>query len=61
MVINVSFSYCVTFIFIFTVSSKKRLNQRVCFPCTNTNKINKNSQIIETIFMMRFAEAAIIG
>lgn len=45
----------------FKVSGKKRVNQRPWFPSTKMNKINKNSQIIETIFMMRFTEAAIIG
>lgn len=43
------------------VSGKEKLNHRVCFPSTMMNKINENSQIIETIFMMRFTEAAIIG
>lgn len=50
-----------TFIFILEVSGKEKLNHRVCFPSTMMNKINENSQIIETIFMMRFTEAAIIG
>lgn len=61
MVIIMSFLFYVTLIFILKVSGKERLNHTVCFPFTKMNKINKNSQIIETIFMMRFTEAAIIG
>lgn len=61
MVIIMSSLFYVIFFFTLKVSGKERLNHKVSFPSTMMNKINKNSQIIETIFMMRFTEAAIIG
>lgn len=50
----------VIYIFVFKVCGKEKLNHGP-LPISTRNKINKNSQIIETIFTMRFTEAVIIG
>lgn len=55
-----SSSFGVIYIFVFKVCGKEKLNHGV-LPISTRNKINKNSQIIETIFTMRFTEAVIIG
>lgn len=60
-VIIMPFLFFVMFIFILKVSGKQTLIYIVCFPSNMMDKINKNSQIIESIFVMRFTEATIIG
>lgn len=52
--------FAVIYIFVFKVCGKEKLNHGPLAISTRM-KTNKNSQIIESVFTMRFAEAVIIG